>query len=92
MSYAVGNRNNPNLGPRVSILANDGTFLSRIESPDGAGVLPGQFVSPHSLALDSRGDLYVGEVASTDWQVVFLGSERPPYIRRFQKFERTASR
>ena len=27
----------------------------------------GQFVSPHGLAVDSRGDIYVGEVSFTNW-------------------------
>jgi hypothetical protein len=28
---------------------------------------PGPFTSPHGIAVDSRGDIYVGEVAKTGW-------------------------
>ena len=31
------------------------------------GSSPGQFISPHGLAVDSRGDIYVGEVSFTNW-------------------------
>jgi DNA-binding beta-propeller fold protein YncE len=55
----------------IAVLDLDGKVLGRWgESGDG----PGQFAaSPHSLWLDSRGDLYVGEVITPD---------------RFQKFVR----
>ena len=35
------------------------------------GLGPGQFISPHGLAVDSRGDLYVGEVCYTAWSSLF---------------------
>jgi sugar lactone lactonase YvrE len=49
-------------GPSVTVLNLDGEVLCRFgERGDG----PGQFrASPHSLWLDSRGDLYVGEVTT----------------------------
>jgi DNA-binding beta-propeller fold protein YncE len=54
----------PNLGNRVSVLNRDGEMIAAI----GSGV-PGfgadQFVAPHGIAVDSRGDLYVAEVAWT---------------------------
>ena len=31
------------------------------------GSSSGQFISPHGLAVDSRGDIYVGEVSFTNW-------------------------
>ena len=51
-------------GGRVSIMTPDGEIISRWgERGDG----PGQFAaSPHSCWLDSRGDLYVGEVTTHD--------------------------
>ena len=64
--YAI-NRHSPNLGPRVSIVDNDGALLARIGDIHGAGNEPGQFISPHGLAVDSRGDVYVGEVSATAW-------------------------
>jgi DNA-binding beta-propeller fold protein YncE len=61
------NRDVPNLGPRVSIVDNEGNLLARIGDYSGAGNEPGQFISPHGIAVDSRGDVYVGEVAATAW-------------------------
>ncbi|QCI63087.1 peptidyl-alpha-hydroxyglycine alpha-amidating lyase family protein [Phreatobacter stygius] len=89
--YQPVNRLTPNLGPRVSILDQSGKLVSRLDRGAGAGLEPGQFVSPHSIALDSLGDLYVGEVAATDWLAVFPDQPKPPALRRFQKFARVAA-
>lgn len=56
----------PNLGPRVTLLDTDGQLVGRV------GVLPAgigddRFVAPHGIAVDSRGDIYVSEVAYTYW-------------------------
>jgi len=61
------NREVPNLGPRISIVDNDGQLLARIGDISGAGYEPGQFISPHGIAVDSRGDVYVAEVSATAW-------------------------
>ena len=45
---------------RVSILNLDGELLARWGGESSAA--PGQFVAPHAVWTDSRGDLYVGEV------------------------------
>jgi hypothetical protein len=45
---------------RVSILDRAGKVVSRFGAGDGQS--PGPFWAPHSLCVDSRGDLYVGEV------------------------------
>jgi hypothetical protein len=45
---------------RVSILDRTGQVVSRFGAGDGEN--PGPFWAPHSLCVDSRGDLYVGEV------------------------------
>lgn len=37
---------------------------------------PGQFISPHWLAVDSRGDIYVGEGSFTNWGNRYKGT--PP--------------
>lgn len=87
-SYLLGNRDFPNLGPFVSVFDRDSTLLSRIGAGQGAGLAPGQFVSPHSIALDSHGDMYVGDVVETDWTKVFPEAEMPDPLRRFQKFRR----
>ena len=61
------NRASPNLGPRVSIVDNKGALLARFGDVAGAGNAPGQFISPHGMAVDSHGDVYVGEVSATAW-------------------------
>ena len=54
----------PGLGHRVSILSRDGELLARFGDPE-EGEEPGKFIAPHGIAVDSRGDIYVGEVAFT---------------------------
>jgi DNA-binding beta-propeller fold protein YncE len=86
--YYEFNRGAPNLGPRLSILSNDGKLIARITTTPAAGTGPGQFISPHGIAVDSRGDLYVGEVAYTAWSSNFPDQPKPRRIRSLQKFER----
>ena len=47
------------------------------------------FVSPHSIAYDSYGNIYVGDVVETDWAHLFGNKVKPIDIRRFQRFLRT---
>ena len=54
----------PGLGHRVSILSRNGELLARFGDPE-EGEEPGKFIAPHGIAVDSRGDIYVGEVAFT---------------------------
>ena len=86
--YMPVNRDYPNLGPRISILDGKGNILVRLGKPPTAGTAPGQFMSPHGLAVDSRGDLYVGEVAFTAWPSLFPGQPVPPGLRSLQKLVR----
>jgi DNA-binding beta-propeller fold protein YncE len=56
------NADYPNIGACVSVHDLSGRRLARLgDARPGEG--PGQFVAPHGLAVDSRGDLYVGEVS-----------------------------
>jgi hypothetical protein len=55
------NRNVPNLGPRLSIVDASGKRLARIGGRH-AGVGRGEFIAPHGIAVDTRGDVYIGEV------------------------------
>lgn len=81
------NRRFPNLGPRLSIATNKGRVLARI-GPPHAGLAPGHFVAPHGIAVDSHGDLYVGEVSYTAWSAVFPSEPKPARIRTLQKLVR----
>jgi DNA-binding beta-propeller fold protein YncE len=54
----------PGYGHRVSIYQQDGTLLARYGDPE-EGEEPGRFIAPHGIAVDSHGDVYVGEVSFT---------------------------
>ncbi|HVH81509.1 MAG TPA: peptidyl-alpha-hydroxyglycine alpha-amidating lyase family protein, partial [Stellaceae bacterium] len=76
-----------NLGPRVSIVDHQGNLLSRF-GDRLAGTEATAFLGPHGMAVDSRGDLYVGEVSWTQWPQFYPDTPRPDYIRSLQKYER----
>jgi NHL repeat len=78
----------PNLGPRLSIMDAKGKLISRLGGKEGPGLETGKFLSPHGLAVDSRGDIYVGEVGYTNWPTSFPDTPRPKHLRTLQKLER----
>jgi hypothetical protein len=57
-------QNYPNVGGRISIYDLKGNRLARL-GDIRAGEEPHQFLAPHGLTVDSRGDIYVGEVSWT---------------------------
>ena len=65
-------------------MSGTGQILAHLGTePIGEGL--GQFIAPHGIALDSRGDIYVAEVANTYWPILFgiglvflMGSNRRP--------------
>ncbi len=83
--YLNFNRSAPNLGPRISIVTHEGKLLARLGIEPAAGTKPGQFLSPHGLAVDSRGDLYVAEVSVTAWPSLFPDQPVPRPVRSLQK-------
>ena len=82
-SNAIG----ADLGPRVSVYHTDGTLLARV-GRESYGDSPGRFYSPHGIAVDSKGDVYVAEVSYSDY-----GSHMDPprELRSMQKLVKTAS-
>jgi hypothetical protein len=78
------NKNAPNLGPRVSIFSTSGALLARLGGTT-AGTELGQFIAPHGIAVDSRGDIYVGEVAKTTWQLRYPDKPPPSDLRYLRK-------
>ena len=50
----------PELQARVTILDSDGKVLGQWGGEEDQA--PGGFVAPHGIAIDSHGDIYVGEV------------------------------
>ena len=56
------NADYPNIGGCVTIHNLNGHRLARLGDV-WRGEGPGQFISPHGIAIDSHGDIYVGEVS-----------------------------
>lgn len=85
---AAVSRDIPNLGPRIiSIVDHEGKLMGRFgDTPAGTDL--GKFLAPHGLAVDSRGDIYVGEVSWTAWPQIYPGKPHPADLRSLQKFEK----
>ena len=69
---------------RVTICDLDGNIQARIGGPNP--ILPGNFIVPHGIWADSRGDLYVGEVVKASGAIEHFA---PLTAQSFQKFTRT---
>ncbi len=80
----------PGLGPRISVLDACGRVIDRIADV-GHGHAPDRFVAPHGIAVDSRGDLYVGEVARAAWPSLYPGVAIPDDLRTLRKLRRVRS-
>ena len=63
-------------------------MIARLGGEHGPGQETGKFLSPHGLAVDSRGDIYVGEVSYTNWPSTHPGVPVPKYLRSLQKLEK----
>lgn len=70
----------------ISVLDAEGNLLLRWISADRCA--PGNFLAPHTLCLDSKGDLYVGEVTYTFGVSKGLAA---PDCHTFQKLARKGS-
>lgn len=79
------NRDMPNLGPRISILDQQGRLLTRFGASHAGCEKTDQFVAPHGLAVDSRGDIYIGEVAHTVWPQIYPDKPIPRGMRSLRK-------
>jgi streptogramin lyase len=75
------NADYPNLGACVTIHDLTGRRLARLGDAH-FGEAPGQFTAPHGLAVDSRGDIYVGEVS---WSAYGRMQDPPRTLRSFRK-------
>ena len=58
----ASNKMGTELGPRVSIMDTKGNVLAQL-SDQSYGDEPGRFYSPHGIAVDSKGNIYVAEVS-----------------------------
>jgi sugar lactone lactonase YvrE len=50
---------------RVTVFRKDGKIVARFGDDSVKRAAPGNFIAPHGIALDSRGNLYVSEVSGT---------------------------
>jgi hypothetical protein len=69
------------LGPRVSIHDIQGNVLARL----GDGPVseePGRFIAPHGVCINSKGDIFVGEVS---WTHTGSHLNPPREVRSLQK-------
>ena len=82
------NSKHTNIGPRLAIVDKKGGLIARLGGEHGPGQEPGKFLSPHGLAVDSKGDIYVGEVSYTNWGGTHPGVPVPKYLRSLQKLEK----
>ncbi len=73
-----------NLGPRVTVMTTAGKILARVGT-QAYGSQVGRFFSPHGIAVDSKGNLYVAEVALSDYG---RGWNADPELRSMQKLVR----
>jgi DNA-binding beta-propeller fold protein YncE len=78
------NKDCQNLGNRVDVYDKYGRRLARL-GDIRPGEAPGQFIAPHGIALDSRGDLYVAEVS---WTIMGKHLQPPRELRSFQKLRK----
>ncbi|MEE8395047.1 MAG: peptidyl-alpha-hydroxyglycine alpha-amidating lyase family protein [bacterium] len=67
---------------RVTITNPDGEIVARV---GGDSVLPGNFIAPHGIWVDSRGDFYVGEVTVSSDAVKNLAPFTPHCFQKFQR-------
>jgi DNA-binding beta-propeller fold protein YncE len=75
---------------RVAVFDGDGKVLARWGGKHALddACAPGNFASPYGLCVDSRGDIYVGEVT---WSVGVRPGWLPPDCKTFQKFARVGA-
>ncbi|MBV9968079.1 MAG: SBBP repeat-containing protein, partial [Alphaproteobacteria bacterium] len=66
-----------------------GETLARLGRTPG-GMLPGQFTSPHGIAVDSRGNIYVGELSGRSWSR-FSKAPVPPKRRVIHRLRKIAA-
>ena len=74
----------PGLGHRVGVYDKAGSLLTRFGRPE-EGEGPDQFIAPHGIDVDSRGDLYVCDVGYT---IRGRYMDPPREVKTLRKFAR----
>ncbi len=85
LGVAISSNDQANgVGPRISLYDTKGNVLARLgNKPEGEA--PGQFIAPHGICIDSRGDIYLGEVS---WTHTGSRLNPPRELRSLQKLVR----
>ena len=73
----------PGIGPRVSIVTHEGKPIARLG--DATRERESQFIAPHGICVDSRGDIYVGEVSRTSMKNKGVSIPEDQDVRCLQK-------
>lgn len=68
---------------RVSVCEPDGTVIAQVGGEEE--VLPGNFVAPHGIWVDRRGDFYVGEVVVASGAAERLAPLTPQALQKFRR-------
>ena len=74
----------PGLGHRVTIYNLNGERVGMFGAPE-EGEGGGQFIAPHGIAVDSRGDLYVAEVSYTIRGRAMTPPREPRSLSKYQR-------
>ena len=73
----------PGIGPRVSLWTLGGEHIATLG--DATRDAASQFLAPHGVAVDSRGDIYVGEVSRTSMRNKGVIVPPEQHVRCLQK-------
>ena len=73
---------------RMSVFAADGTLRARWgQAASDDATLPGNFTAPHDIAVDSHGDVYIGEVTFAEFGRIGLASPDCHTVQKFRRIE-----
>src|SRR5579863_1344546 len=77
-------------GPRISIIERDGYLAARLGGR-GPGLSRTEFFAPHGIAVDSLGNIFLGEVTAATWEHYFAGQAPPIKIKAFRKLVKVSA-
>jgi DNA-binding beta-propeller fold protein YncE len=82
------NRDMPNIGPRVSILDHTGARVGRFGGLRGgkSGSGGAVFLGNHGITADSRGNIYVADLAAQTWDRLHPDEPSPDDLTTLHKF------